>query len=187
MIFYTGKSYPSLTCRYKFCILVILGPQQVIRIQPTMLNWNQVFKSWTGAPVLILSVLIVFWLSSGSSIWQFKFDDGEIEESHTRNTEILGGDTPEETFDLFIDALKKENVELGSKYFVAEKQDGWFKILSEYKKIETLDDFVKELEHIKTIWREVDTDKSELAVFKYEDQNLEFHKNQNGIWSIYDF
>ena len=34
-----------------------------------------------------------------------------------------GGDTPQETLDLFIDALKKGDVDLASKYFVPEKQE----------------------------------------------------------------
>ena len=34
-----------------------------------------------------------------------------------------GGDTPEETWNMFIDALEKGDVELASKYFVVEKQE----------------------------------------------------------------
>jgi len=41
-----------------------------------------------------------------------------------------GGDTPEETLQLFIDALKAGDVELASKYFVVEERD---KILNDLK------------------------------------------------------
>ena len=34
-----------------------------------------------------------------------------------------GGDTPEETLQLFIDALKKGDVELASKYYIWDKQE----------------------------------------------------------------
>lgn len=37
--------------------------------------------------------------------------------------DTYGGDTPEETLRLFIDALKKGDVELASRYFVVEKQE----------------------------------------------------------------
>lgn len=37
--------------------------------------------------------------------------------------DTYGGDTPEETLRLFIDALKKGDIELASKYFVIEEQD----------------------------------------------------------------
>ncbi|MBT6053372.1 MAG: hypothetical protein HOG49_41850, partial [Candidatus Scalindua sp.] len=37
--------------------------------------------------------------------------------------DIYGGDTPEETLELFIQALESGDVELASKYFVVEKQE----------------------------------------------------------------
>ncbi len=39
--------------------------------------------------------------------------------------DTYGGKTPEETWAMFLDALKKGDVELASKYFVVEKQGGW--------------------------------------------------------------
>ncbi len=37
--------------------------------------------------------------------------------------DTYGGSTPEETLQLFIDALKKGDIELAAKYFVVEKQE----------------------------------------------------------------
>lgn len=44
-----------------------------------------------------------------------------------------GGKTPEETYSMFLDALKKEDIELASKYFVLEKQKEYKKALYEIK------------------------------------------------------
>lgn len=45
------------------------------------------------------------------------------------NNDPYGGDTPEETMRLFLDALKKGDLDLASKYFVMEK---WEEISKEF-------------------------------------------------------
>ncbi len=45
----------------------------------------------------------------------------ELKEMYKNDT--YGGDIPEETLELFVEALKNNDLELASKYFVAEKQD----------------------------------------------------------------
>lgn len=47
--------------------------------------------------------------------------------------DTYGGKTPEETWTMFLDALKKGDVELASKYFVVEKQGEWLNTLSKTK------------------------------------------------------
>src|SRR3989338_11135283 len=44
-----------------------------------------------------------------------------------------GGNTPEETLQLFIDALKKGDIELAAKYFVLDKQSDWQNKLEKIK------------------------------------------------------
>lgn len=39
--------------------------------------------------------------------------------------DTYGGNTPEETLQLFIDALKKGDIDLAAKYFVLDKQEEW--------------------------------------------------------------
>ncbi len=39
--------------------------------------------------------------------------------------DTYGGDTPEQTLQMFIDALKKGDTDLASRYFEIEKQDKW--------------------------------------------------------------
>ena len=45
----------------------------------------------------------------------------EMEDKYRED--IYGGDTPEETLQLFIDALKAGDIDLASKYFVIDKQE----------------------------------------------------------------
>lgn len=49
--------------------------------------------------------------------------------------DTYGGKTPEETWALFLDALKKGDVDLASKYFVVEKQSEWLNTLNKTKDV----------------------------------------------------
>ena len=57
-----------------------------------------------------------------------------------------GGTTPEETLQLFIDALKKGDIELASKYFVLDEQKKWLKELKEIEAADQLSRLVKNIE-----------------------------------------
>ena len=80
---------------------------------------------------------------------------------------------------MFIDALKKGDVELASKYFVVESQDNWLTTLNKYKQGNYLDNFLEELENTKEKWSRTETKKSDSAAFRYqslveEDTETEF-------------
>lgn len=55
----------------------------------------------------------------------------ELEEKY--KNDLYGGETPEQTMQLFISALKAGDTELASKYFVIEKQEEWRGKLEESK------------------------------------------------------
>jgi len=78
-----------------------------------------------------------------------------------------GGKTPEETFDLFLDALRREDVELASRYFVIPKQEGWNKTLQEYKKNRLLANFSAELNAYKNSWDKSPQTSSDVQEFTY--------------------
>src|SRR3990167_283218 len=56
--------------------------------------------------------------------------------------DTYGGDTPEETLELFISALKTGDIDLASKYFVLDKQDEWRGKLNNVKTAEKLAEMV---------------------------------------------
>jgi len=130
-----------------------------------MVNWKGIFKSWVGVPVLILAVLLVVWLLPGYKSWQIQRAYDKVEEPYY--TDTYGGATPEETYDLFIDALKDGDIELASKYFVIYKQDDWLKTLQEYQKEAIILSFVEELENTKKIWKKSDKNTESQISFVY--------------------
>ena len=163
-------------------------------------------------PVLILAVLVGLWLVSqwtplfNSEARRVKKLAEELERPYREDK--YGGKTPEETYDLFISALKAGNVELASKYFEPYAQDNWLETLQEYKGNNSLDDFTKELENTRKIWKKSEKSDEETVSFTYkvlieedgtatfEGQEIEipagnytnsteFHKNMNGVWKIY--
>jgi len=83
-------------------------------------------KFFWGAVVVVLLGL-TFWAvwdrQRGSEEYQAQKYLDEMEELYMEDT--YGGDTPEETLQLFIDALKNEDIDLAAKYFVLDKQDEW--------------------------------------------------------------
>lgn len=76
--------------------------------------------------ILAISIAVLFVASNSQ-----KNDDydrqtqlaKEMEDKYRNDT--YGGDTPEQTLQLFIDALKAGDTELASKYFVVDKQEEW--------------------------------------------------------------
>ena len=60
-----------------------------------------------------------------------------------------GGETPEETLRLFVEALKQGDTDLAAKYFVLDKQEEWREDLARIKDKGLLDEMVRDLEREK--------------------------------------
>lgn len=102
-------------------------------------------------------VIVVAAGSFGYLIWDeyFKYDymddfakfEDQYVEAMTADT--YGGKTPQETLDLFIAALKKEDVDLAVKYFMYDdhlSKDKWVNNLNELKNEGLLDDMARDIE-----------------------------------------
>ena len=108
----------------------------------------------------------------------------EIEDQYKKD--MYGGDTPEETIQLFIDALKKEDIDLAAKYFVIDKQEEWLGNLQKIKEKNMLAKMVKDLERERyrdeisqtLISYTIANDQKEVALTIYVTQV------SNGIWKI---
>ena len=117
-----------------------------------------------------------------------------------------GGKTPEETFDLFLDALRKEDVDLASRYFVIPKQEGWKQSLGKLKEANLYKGMLSELEYARVNWEGKtqenearfsytvdvkekqtltlpDGSKSEFLPGKYGAEII-FEKYPSGVWKI---
>ena len=82
---------------------------------------------WYGATVLLLAAAGVLWgilygqpyIGEWKAKWEAKMLQERLERPYRQDK--YGGKTPEETFDMFLDALRKEDIDLASKYFVLNK------------------------------------------------------------------
>ena len=104
-------------------------------------------------PVLILIVL-GFGALFGARYLQYRNspeyqalqDLKKLEKAYAEDT--YGGETPEETLRLFIDALKKGDTDLAAKYFVLDVQPEWREGLAKIKEKGLLEEMVKDLEKL---------------------------------------
>ena len=112
--------------------------------------------------------------------------------------DTYGGKTPEETLKMFIDALKKEDIELASKYFALDTNENSENYLTRKEWEETLERAKKEgmlREIINTVLRAIPTENQELLgntfwFSVYDDRGnvellIELSRNsQSKVWKI---
>lgn len=141
------------------------------------INYKKILK--------VLAVLFVlFWVGVFSLSYLYTKQEKEKQEKYLADLrrpyleDKYGGATPEETFAMFLDALKKEDLDLASKYFIFEEQ----KERKEY------------FEKVKSVgrWQEMVNDLSRQLVYKdslYEDNKQYEIKNTDGkiIFGLVDF
>ena len=129
-------------------------------------------KSWYGVLFLVLLAGGIIWTVLNGmpyfnrlrANWEAQRLQSEWENPYREDK--YGGKTPEETYDMFLDALRKEDIVLASKYFVVSKQDDWLKTLEEYEKNNLLANFVEELESTKKTW--IKKDHGDTVDFQYK-------------------
>lgn len=101
--------------------------------------------------------------------------------------DTFGGDTPEETLRLFVEALKKGDTDLAAKYFVLDKQQEWREELSRIEDKNLLKFMIEDLEKAK---KSKSNDKE--AFFTVTNENkvvsvlIDIRENVNGKWKILD-
>jgi len=66
-----------------------------------------------------------------------------IEQKYTADT--YGGITPEETYQMFLEALKKQDIDLAVKYFALDKQNDYKQLLTEIRNSSQWDSMMKDL------------------------------------------
>ncbi len=111
----------------------------------------------------------------------------EMEEKYRNDT--YGGSTPEETLQLFIDALKKGDTDLAARYFIIDKQEEWRADLSKIAERNLLGEMVRDLERTE---RGNDiSDSNARFVITNSDREvitvINVARSINGKWKIVDF
>jgi len=59
--------------------------------------------------------------------------------------DTYGGTTPEETYKLFLEALKKQDIDLASKYFILDKQEEYKNLFTQIKSSGQWDNMMNDL------------------------------------------
>jgi hypothetical protein len=100
--------------------------------------------------------------------------------------DAYGGSTPEETFTLFILALKKGDTDLAARYFVQEKQELWRADFAVLKGTDgLLDEMIRDLEAAKRV-EDATEDRSMFSVFDVHNDLVAVMNmvKVRGIWKI---
>ncbi len=110
----------------------------------------------------------------------------ELEQKYRDDT--YGGNTPEETLQLFIDALKNNDINLASKYFVVDKQEEWKEKLEKIKNNGLLQNMTSDLSRDKE--KQIISE-NRIVFYIYNNNNLlavsiNIVKNINNKWKIED-
>lgn len=119
--------------------------------------------------------------------WRAERAGYKLEEELMRpyNEDFVGGKTPEETFQLFLDALRREDIDAAAKYFVIDKQEEWRKSFSEIKAKGEWGNMMKDVSRAKAVQNEEENalyeaigDEGLVTV------SLDIVKQRNGVWKI---
>lgn len=111
-------------------------------------------KSW----LIIIAIVVAG--GFGYLIWDEYFNPSDIDEFakfeeqyvEAMTADTYGGQTPQETLNLFIAALKKEDVGLAVKYFMYDdhlSKEKWVDYLQDLKNRGLLDDMARDIEKSK--------------------------------------
>jgi len=145
-------------------------------------------KIATVLAAIIILALGVFWLikyyQQKSPEYQAEKYLKEMEQKYREDT--YGGNTPEETLQLFIDALKKGDIDLASKYFVIDKQDEWKEKLEKIKNAGELKNMISDLEKAKR-GSDISSKSSLFSVVNLKNEviaMMSIIKIPNGKWKI---
>ena len=96
-----------------------------------------------------------------------------------------GGITPEETLQLFIDALRKGDIELASRYFMIEDQSAELEYLRELKTSDSLANIIRDADRLELVKND-----GEKAFFTIVNENkvveveVIMGRFKNGRWKI---
>lgn len=203
-----------MTRKFGLGRFLVMEPEGKSNPIQAKLNGTKIWwRHWSVVFILAVLAAFVIWalIKAGPWLrdWQGRRTADALRkqaEEQLRNDEY-GGKTPEETFDMFIAALEKGDVELASKYFVVQKQEQWRKTIQEYKNRQLITDFVSELKKEKNNWERLKSEDLNTVEFSYSfnlgqdtyadfrgqkvlvkagehNNTVMFQKYPNGIWKI---
>lgn len=153
------------------------------------MNW----RNWVFVVLVIVAAVMgyfywqMFWQGGGERVTGEKF----LENYETlMKADTVGGQTPEETLKMFIDALRKEDVALAAQYFLLDdegKRDKWLVYLQDIKDKGLMQKMVEDLEGARPNLENIISETDHKFLVETEEGatevNMEFNKF-SGVWKI---
>ena len=126
---------------------------EVVNIKPGGKKPFKRFVKWFCLIILILivSYVVIIFINPNTREWvsaiigQKMLQRSVDQYAREIRADKYGGKTPEETYAMFVDALKKEDIELAVKYFTKESKEENKKVLEGIKKDGNWDAMMKDL------------------------------------------
>ena len=128
-----------------------------------------------GAAILYAGYLIGYWTKY--YVYQYKSNPERIYKQDT-----FGGKTPQETYEMFVSALKTRNIELASKYFVLSKQS---EKLKDFQGLRTKEELQKYIEGLPE-WGEMEETDRKSYRFAGENKIYEYEYTSEKEIEIFD-
>lgn len=142
---------------------------------------NKKLKRWL--PIIIIGFVIILLISTlfNKYVWnglviRFKtkiFLNNIAKQEQKYKNDKYGGKTPEETYQMFLNALKNKDIELASKYFVLDEQDRYKQALYEIEKQEKWELMMSDLTQKNTKWEKVAEGYINLEIFDENNVSIE--------------
>lgn len=128
-----------------------------------MKSFDKTFWKFTaGFLIVIFVALAIFYFTTSQPFlkWlgQARIDRANREIAKFYASDIYGGETPQETFALFIDTLETGDTERASRFFVSAKQDEWLVKLNKMKSDGALPKQVESWKKARETFQEVKDD-----------------------------
>jgi len=110
--------------------------------------------------IFIFVIFLILGLTISGLLWYFSAEirqakqykkDAEIltrkiqEQAEEYANDTYGGETPEETYKMFLQALKMEDIDLASKYFILDKQEKYKQFLTDIQNNNKWDEMIEDL------------------------------------------
>ena len=146
---------------------------------------NKTSLKFIVGALLIIGLGIVVWFATSTSAREERQAQKYFEDLREQyENDPYGGDTPEETLALFIEALEKGDIELASKYFVIDEQEEWKEKLVRIKERDLLQEMAGDLKNKKE--DKIDNDTARYFIFAQNGQAapLVLIKTLNSKWKI---
>lgn len=143
------------------------------------------------AIVIVLIVVFLALVRTGDE--NKEYVDILMEERELRDSDHLGGESPQETLDLFIESLEEKDFLRASQYFIIGgdiPQEAWKDFLESEEKNGTLKNLISILKRAKPSNRELATENYKEFITRDEESgdilySFLFIKNkETGIWKI---